>query len=107
MVGRSPSMPIFTASTPMSPATALIWAMIISGLIASIKSTPTVFWAVIAVIAVMPWTPQAAKAFRSAWIPAPPPESDPAIESTAGICRSSLTARRIGGERSPGPGPDR
>jgi hypothetical protein len=27
----------------------------------------------------MPWQPAAAKAFRSAWIPAPPPESDPAI----------------------------
>ncbi len=46
--------------------------------------TPTVFWAVIAVIAVIPCTPQAANAFRSAWIPAPPPESDPAIDSTRG-----------------------
>ncbi len=27
----------------------------------------------------MPWQPAAAKAFRSAWIPAPPPESDVAI----------------------------
>ena len=48
------------------------------------RSTPTVLWAVSAVIAVMPWTPQRANAFRSAWIPAPPPESEPAIESTAG-----------------------
>ena len=47
--------------------------------------TPTVFWAVIAVIAVIPWTPQRANAFRSAWIPAPPPESEPAIERTVGI----------------------
>jgi hypothetical protein len=39
---------------------------------------------VIAVIAVIPWAPQAANAFRSAWIPAPPPESEPAIESTQG-----------------------
>ena len=46
--------------------------------------TPTVFCAVSAVIAVMPWTPQRANAFRSAWIPAPPPESEPAIERTAG-----------------------
>src|SRR3954453_7224816 len=49
--------------------------------------TPMVFCAVSAVIAVIPWTPQRAKAFRSAWIPAPPPESEPAIESTAGTRR--------------------
>ena len=49
--------------------------------------TPTVFCAVSAVIAVMPWTPQRANAFRSAWIPAPPPESEPAMESTAGTSR--------------------
>jgi len=41
--------------------------------------TPVVFCAVNATIALMPWQPAAAKAFRSAWIPAPPPESDPAI----------------------------
>src|SRR3954467_14153019 len=32
----------------------------------------------------MPCTPQRANAFRSAWMPAPPPESEPAIERTAG-----------------------
>ena len=52
-----------------------------------IAVTPTVFWAVIAVIAVVPWTPSAANAFRSAWIPAPPPESEPAIERTTGVSR--------------------
>ena len=46
--------------------------------------TPIVLCAVSAVIAVIPCTPQRAKAFRSAWIPAPPPESEPAIDSTAG-----------------------
>src|SRR5260370_35399273 len=46
--------------------------------------TPTVFWAVIAVMAVIPWTPQRANALRSAWIPAPPPESEPAMDSTRG-----------------------
>src|SRR6266536_591673 len=30
----------------------------------------------------MPWTPWARKVFRSAWMPAPPPESDPAIVNT-------------------------
>ena len=48
-------------------------------------STATVFCHVSAVIAVMPWTPQRANAFRSAWIPAPPPESEPAIDSTRGM----------------------
>ena len=52
----------------------------------------------IAVIAVVPCTPQAANAFRSAWIPAPPPESEPAIESTAG--RRTL-AHRLEASASP------
>ena len=43
--------------------------------------TPTVFWAVSATIADMPCTPQRANAFRSAWMPAPPPESDEAMVS--------------------------
>src|SRR2546429_3087617 len=47
-------------------------------------STPTVLCAVTAVIAVIPWTPARANAFRSAWMPAPPPESDPAIDSAVG-----------------------
>src|SRR5918997_7146670 len=37
--------------------------------------TPMVFWAVVATIAVVPQTPQRRKALRSAWIPAPAPES--------------------------------
>jgi hypothetical protein len=36
------------------------------------------------VIAVIPNTPSALNVFRSAWIPAPPPESEPAIESALG-----------------------
>ena len=69
----------------MSLATASTWSRIEVGGIRWIDSTPTVFWAVIAVIAVVPCTPQRAKAFKSAWIPAPPPESDPAIEITTGV----------------------
>ena len=83
-VATVPSIPIFTASTPMSSATARTWATIIAGETVSTASTPTVFCAVIAVIAVIPCTPQRANAFRSAWMPAPPPESEPAIERTAG-----------------------
>jgi hypothetical protein len=40
---------------------------------------------VIAVIADIPCTPQAANAFKSAWMPAPPPESEPAMVSTHGM----------------------
>ena len=69
----------------MSSATARTWATIISGGTGVTISTPTVFCAVSAVIAVIPWTPQRANAFRSAWIPAPPPESEPAIERQAGM----------------------
>ncbi len=49
-----PSIPILTASTPMSWATALTCATITSGGTACTAVTPTVFWAVIAVIAVIP-----------------------------------------------------
>jgi cyanate permease len=94
IVASSPSIPIFTASMPMSPATALTWATMISGGIGWTAVTPTVFWAVIAVIAVIPWTPQAANALRSAWTPAPPPESEPAIERTRGMRRVSVIGRR-------------
>ena len=41
--------------------------------------TAVVFCAVSATIALMPWQPRRANAFRSAWMPAPPPESEPAI----------------------------
>jgi hypothetical protein len=58
--------------------------MIILGDTGATISTPTVFCAVRAVIAVIPWTRQRANAFRSAWIPAPPPESDPAIARQLG-----------------------
>ena len=54
IVSTVPSIPILTASTPMSEATARTWAMMMSGGMAWTAVTPTVFWAVIAVIAVMP-----------------------------------------------------
>src|SRR3954469_7494235 len=77
-------MPILTASTPMSSATARTCSTMNSPGTGWIAVTPTVFCAFSAVIAVIPCTPQRANAFRSAWIPAPPPESEPAIDSTAG-----------------------
>ncbi len=46
--------------------------------------TATVLCAVSATSALEPWHPAAANAFRSAWIPAPPPESDVAIVKQRG-----------------------
>ena len=60
------SMPIFTASAPMSPAIASICAVTRSAGRACHATTPSVFWAVTAVMALVPKTPCAAKVFRSA-----------------------------------------
>ena len=79
---RCPSATARTCSTMNAPGTGCT------------AVTPTVFCAVSAVIAVIPWTPQRANAFRSAWIPAPPPESEPAIDSTAGIGRAHAAQGR-------------
>ena len=47
----------------------------------TIERTPVVFWAVRAVIAVIAYDPNEVTVLISAWIPAPPDESDPAIIS--------------------------
>ncbi len=72
-------MPVFAACTGMSDRTASSWARTSLAGSGKIESTPTVFCAVTHVITLHPWTPTAANDFRSAWIPAPPPESLPAI----------------------------
>ena len=72
--------------------------------------TSTVFWAVRATIALMPWQPSRANAFRSAWIPAPPPESEAAIvrqrgtTGTRGYHRPMATHRRSLGRAPRGRG---
>src|SRR4051812_37006978 len=48
----------------------------------------------------MPWQPAAAKALRSAWIPAPPPESEPAIVRHLGT--NSLPSPVLTGSGSTG-----
>ena len=93
IVATSPSMPIFTASTPRSSATARTCPAMIWGSTGCTARTLTVFCTVIAVIAVVPWTPANANALRSAWMPAPPPESDPAIERATGTRRRGTDAR--------------
>ena len=78
----------------MSSTTARTCATIIAGETASTAVTASVFCAVIAVIAVVPCTPARAKALRSAWIPAPPPESEPAIDRQTGMRPASGTAAK-------------
>src|SRR5713226_1755768 len=84
MISALASIPVFAACTPMSSTTASIWARITRTGTSWMSVTATVFWAVMAVIADVPCTPNAAKVFRSAWMPAPPPESEPAIVSATG-----------------------
>jgi hypothetical protein len=84
MISVVASMPVFAASSPMSVATASIWAATVSGGMVCTPVTPTEFCTVTAVTARQPCTPQAAKVRRSAATPAPPPESVPAIVITRG-----------------------
>ena len=99
---RRPSIPTLTASTPMSAATARdLGDDHLRRRPRATISTPTVFCAVSAVIAVVPWTPQRANAFRSAWIPAPPPESEPAIARQARTRGSAHPSRLFGRARRP------
>ena len=52
---------------------------VLDKIIEDIDLTPVVFWAVIAVTAVIAYEPNDVMVLMSAWIPAPPEESDPAI----------------------------
>ena len=61
--------------------------------------TPREFCAVTAVTTLIPCTPWASIVFRSAWIPAPPPESEPATVSTRAVGRALIGGRGSG--RSP------
>ena len=77
----------------MSDITASICAATMSGGSSTTAVTPRVFWAVTAVRADEPYTPRAANVFRSAWMPAPPPESEPAmVMALLVLCIALLTA---------------
>jgi hypothetical protein len=98
----SPSIPDLIAAGRRSAATASIWARTSAGDTRSHARTPSVFCAVTAVIADVPNTPNRMNVFRSAWMPAPPPESEPAIVSAITRGESAMkrkmrraTARRI------------
>jgi len=73
-----------TAAGTRSRKTASIWRATNRGENGSTARTPRVFCAVPATTTVAAQTPWADRVRTSAWIPAPPPESDPAIETTVG-----------------------
>ena len=72
-------MPIFTASGKMSVKTASSCSSKKWGVDSKMSVTPVVFWAVRAVTAQVANTPLAVMVLMSAWIPAPPLESLPAM----------------------------
>src|SRR5262249_26457787 len=82
ITSASCSMPVFRASAPMSSSTTSICCRMKSGAIGKTPNTPSVFCAVNAVTAVIAKPPSIVTVLMSAWIPAPPPESQPAIIST-------------------------
>ena len=86
MTAGCDSMPIFTASTARSVNTLSICCATNSGGRSKMPLTPTEFCAVTAVIADIPNTPNAENVLRSAWMPAPPPESDPAMVRAFATC---------------------
>jgi hypothetical protein len=94
MISGLASIPVLAARGARSTATWEICSSIMSTGTGTYRDTPSVFWAVMAVIALVPWHPSAANVFRSAWIPAPPPESDPAIVSATGSLIGVPSARR-------------
>src|SRR5690606_28122662 len=73
--------PLFTAWGRRSSATASSCASTSGSATAVQSRTPTVFCAVIAVMTLVPNTPKRWKVLRSAWMPAPPPESEPGMVS--------------------------
>src|SRR5712692_1244735 len=84
MIAVEDSIPVLAASTPMSCTTARICAPTTRAGTSATPDTPRVFWTVTEVMALIPHTPRTAKVLRSAWIPAPPPESEPAMLSARG-----------------------
>ena len=73
------NIPILIASGLISFEVNIICFEISSGAIETIDFTPVVFWDVTAVIAVIAYEPSVVTVFMSAWIPAPPDESEPAM----------------------------
>src|SRR5215211_2704524 len=74
-----------------------------AGAMGSTPNTPKVFCAVNAVIAVAANAPSMVTVLMSAWMPAPPPESEPAtIRTRPFIGYSPALLRRLGGRAGRG-----
>ena len=97
MISPEESIPIFTASGRISVKILSICCPANSGVTSMIPCTPVVFCAVNAMTALIPYTPLAAIVLRSAWIPAPPLQSLPAMVSTFFISNAFKKRRTISG----------
>src|SRR5438093_747233 len=95
MMSAEESIPVFAASTPMSSAIARIWAATTPDGTSDTSVTPSVFCTVTEVRALIPHTPSTANVFRSAWMPAPPPESEPAMVKARGITERSRSPAKV------------
>ena len=84
------TIPVFTASGYISVKIRSSSSAKNSGVTSIMSVTPVVFWAVSAVIALMAYTPLAVIVLISAWMPAPPLESLPAIVNAVFIHLSPL-----------------
>ena len=84
MFSAENSIPVFTAAGFNSSNTASICCRSILGETGSTPRTRRGFCAVRQAMALAPWTPSAAKVFKSAWMPAPPPLSEPAMVRATG-----------------------
>ena len=89
MMGAVESIPHLAASAPKSSRTERSCRATNAGGRFSTPWTPREFCAVTAVITDMPNTRNAENVLRSAWMPAPPPESEPAIVRALGINMAS------------------
>ena len=85
MMGAVESMPHLAASAPKSSSTERSCRATNAGGRFSTPCTPREFCAVTAVITEVPKTRNAENVLRSAWMPAPPPESEPAMVRARGI----------------------
>src|SRR2546421_4412755 len=75
-------MPVLIASAPISSSTTSICWRMKAGGIGKTPNTPSVFCAVSAVTAVIAKAASIVTVLMSAWMPAPPPESEPAMINT-------------------------
>ncbi|MNH08548.1 hypothetical protein D3C79_679670 [compost metagenome] len=71
---------------------ASIWAQKLCISTGSTIFTATEFWAVMAEMTEQPCTPRLCMLCKSAWMPAPPPESEPAMVQTMGLVLMLLPA---------------